>query len=412
MRNLLLSIVLGTTLFSEDAHADERAPHVDVYAGEHVSGDELRRFAATLQPEPNVWFSPSIPGNLCAYASTSDLEKVQNLLRCQADDPWLTDTNADFVVVITKPTAGAKKATASYLTRRGRVFKTTTLSLEDEEPERIDLDDVLHDLPSVEGPDAPTTNRVVVRPGTEGFVVEAGYEISARFLDYNAAPDVPEEHRRHYNKLGISSLCVGGELWPFAWTDVDILRDIGLRATYSHAAPFESTTQDLMALYDTDARSFTGDLLYRFRLPDSSSFASSLYIGPTTSYRSMSFTPRHDPELVAPDELPAVEYVTVGGAVGLRGLAWSRFQVQPDVRLAGIVHSTGVYDAHEPTSTLTVSGALRLGIALDWGFSLGVMGTYATYLASFDAADAQADGSADHFVSGAATVSYALAALD
>jgi hypothetical protein len=202
----------------------------------------------------------------------------------------------------------------------------------------------------------------------------------------SASADVGSRHFKYSDSVGTMPVAYrlpiapmasfGLEAYPFASSNVPVLRDLGFRGRFSQGFALGSQTLDGVKI-DTSWTRFGGEVRERFFVPGPRTFELGVYAGGDASYFGMS-TKRPIPAL-----LPAAQTIAIRLGFDARLLVAGRFSV-----LAGgaylVTTSPGeIYDRFRSPHVFAVDGELGAALGIAPGLEARLTGRYTRYVASF-----------------------------
>lgn len=169
----------------------------------------------------------------------------------------------------------------------------------------------------------------------------------------------------------------GFELYPFASTDVPVLRDLGLRGRVSRAFGLDSDTPQ-GAHIDTSWTRFGGELRERLLIPGSHPFELGIGVGFDASYFDMSTTSE------IPALLPAARTVAARFGLDARLLLGWRLSLLLGGAYLLTTSAGEIYEQFRDPHVAGVDGDAGVAVTLIPGLEARLTGRYTRYFASFN----------------------------
>ena len=207
---------------------------------------------------------------------------------------------------------------------------------------------------------------------TAVLVVGLSFQMSGRFFAYS---DGLTRNLRPYDVFGAPMGMAHLEIYPAAFGDVPVAKDIGLTASYTMAFGLDSATSAGEPI-DTQFMRLNAGLRGRIRFGD----VPSPTLGINAGFTLLNFSYTAPADLA--DEVPGVSYKLLRFGPDMRIPAGPvAIELGGDFLLP--LSGGEVYDRFSDASVLGIEARLGLGIPLAAGIELRLAGEYTRFFSSF-----------------------------
>lgn len=243
------------------------------------------------------------------------------------------------------------------------------LPLRGEVPTRLDFDPLGH-------PDMDTLGRreaARMAAGRIEVAVSASADVGSRHFKYSdPVGSLPVAYRLPFAPMASFGL----EAYPWASSNVPVLRDLGFRGRFSQGFALGSETPDGVAI-ETSWTRFGGDVRERIFVPGPHPIELGVYVGADASYFGM------ETKVPLPALLPEARTIALRLGFDARVLVAGRFSLFWGAAYLFTTSPGEIYDRFRSPSVFGVDGELGAALRIVPGLEGRLMGRYTRYVASF-----------------------------
>ena len=209
--------------------------------------------------------------------------------------------------------------------------------------------------------------------GRIAVAVSAGADVASRQFKYSdPVGPLPVTYLLPFAPMASFGL----ETYPWASSNVPVLRDLGFRGRISQGFALSSETPQGVTI-DTSWTRFGGEVRQRFLVPGPHPTELGVYVGADASYFGMKTA------IPVPALVPAARTTAVRLGFDARLLIAGRFSLLWGAAYLAITSPGEIYDRFRSPSVFGVDGELGAALAIVPGLEARLTARYTRYVASF-----------------------------